>query len=65
MKKIISLLLALTMALGLAACGKQGGQSEVVPGEKIKLTIGAEKTFNNRVLYPSIVAGTEAVDFYG
>ena len=44
-----------------------GGSFEVTQETtyKIKLTIGAEKTFNNRVLYPAIVAGTEAVDFYG
>lgn len=43
MKKLISLLLALTMALGLAACGKTGDQSTQDPAvsdEPVTITIG-------------------------
>ena len=41
MKKLISMLLALTMALSLAACGKSGGQSVDKP-KTDKLTIGIQ-----------------------
>jgi len=45
-KRLVSLVLALSMALGLSACGKTGGQTGSGEGEKITLTIGVPSGAN-------------------
>ncbi len=50
MKKIISLLLALAMVMGLAACGKSGGQGSQ-SGEQKTLTVGIQIRANLEDLY--------------
>lgn len=53
MKKILSLLVVLTMALGLAACGSAGTETDVSqstqPNSEIETSVREEETSENDV----------------
>ena len=64
MKKMISLLLALVLVLGLAACGGSGTE-ETTPKSELTVALVVADTFGDRSFYDSSKAGCEqlAADF--